>query len=367
MGCGDSGAMLVATTQGQIKLFNAEKRAFETIASYNGQTISLECVSENGELAIWTVIDTVAETNKVYCYYKGEISAVGSMDASQYAYAYCSSDGKSAYVDMGKMLAYIRKGEIETIKFPEEIYSFYPMGGSSLAAYENMYRDKGAFVACNNGEGVKSLYYVDYKKCDKYKLTADISTMYLVSEDRIIYKNTDGELCFAAFDRGERELKDEETITTSDVYSVHFSEKDSDYIYYLTDYDNSGTHPVATLYAYDIDDDSSKRIKTDICAFSIDVSSNGNSIFYFDDVARDDENHVTYGTLKQYDAKRDKSKKIDDDVCAFSLNSGLVSEEILKTSFFYEVYLGDNSYDLCYWNGHKAKILKRDVEKRLYW
>lgn len=366
----------------------------ETVA--NGDVSSLEITTDNYMDYIENYIEETYDESKYdtivdYAYqirleWEQEMASVGESDRAKFfaqkLNEYYKSSGDAPSFDMSvdpnneivvitgdDKTVFVKDGDVQKVTLPSDVYSdtVYTTNGLTLEREENASSADGYYVSvresdkADDGTSLISVYYISFKDGERTKLISKIKDV-MFCENKIVYMDKNEAMNCAVINTKKAELEDEQRIG-NDIWYMMAADGNSNYIYFLKEYSTEdGTYD---LYVYDVEDDDSEKIASDV-DFDINVSVDGKNVYYFTDMAHDDDNYVSYGTLKVYNVKSEESKTISNDVIVYSLTSNLISGEIDPKSFWIEKYQNSTSesynFNVCYYDGKTVSNIVKNLE-----
>lgn len=264
---------------------------------------------------------------------------------------------------------FVKDGEVQKVTLPSDVSSntVYTTNGLIIEKDEDARKADGYYVSVkenektDDGMSLISIYYISFKDGERTKLISKIKNA-AFAENKIIYIDKNDAMNCAVVNTKKAELEDEQRIG-NDISYATAADGNSDYIYFLKNY--SEVDDTYDLYVYDVEDDDSEKIASDV-DFDISVSVDGKNVYYFTDMAYDDANRVSYGTLKVYNVKSEESKTVSNDVIVYSLTSNLISGEIDPKSFWIEKYQNSTSesynFNICYYDGRTVSNIVKNLE-----
>ena len=281
-----------------------------------------------------------------------------------------SPDGKTFAILGNKMSFCSNGGDISKAVLPAEIldsYEIYTTNARPLYEDERANKAYGYYVQveetekADDGSTLYSLYLISFKDGDRSKLITKIKSASFV-EEYVIYVDKNNATNIAELDAKRGELDDAEKIG-NDIVRIDFVQDYSEYLYYLKA--NKSKENVYDLYVYDVEEKDVEKIASDVGS-SVYVSTDGKQIYYFVDVAVDNDNYVSYGTLKVYDTKEKLSKTVSGDVITWSVTSNLESGDIDAGSMWFAKYQSGSAesytFDVCYYDSEKISRVIKGLE-----
>lgn len=280
-----------------------------------------------------------------------------------------SPNGKLFVILGDEMTFYSNGKDTEKVTLPKKItngYDIYTTNGLPIYADKNAHRAHGYYVELKDddgkdGESLYSLYLVSFKDGEHSKLVSG-AKWFDVVEDSLIYKDKNDNAYIAEINAKKGDLENEQRIG-NELRGIKFALDCSDYLYYLKK--NSSNEDTYDLYLYDVSEEDSDKIASNVHS-NFYVSTDGEQVFYFEDVTDDKNGLVSYGKLKAYSVKEQDSRTVASDVVVGSLTSNLMSGDIDPRSAWFEKYVSgeEETYtcDICYYNGKKCYRAVKDLE-----
>lgn len=346
-------ASVAIARDGRIEVLRADSNEFIKLAEYDKEkAIDLMAVSPDGNTLIWTV-EADEFSHALYYSYLDTVTKL--KDAAEHInHIAISADNGLAVVVADRDLIYIRGAEYNTASFSYDISGCSTEGGRTIYNDGDTLKDLGCFVRLE-GDDICILYYVDFATAATHEiLTAE--AVFAVSNERIVYKTSEGSYLYAAFD--QEKLLPGEGRTITDAKGARFLDltESTDHIFYCV-HNKDYEWGTADLYCYDVALGESKQIATAALSY-FKASTDGTKLLYFEGVNLKD----AVGTLKMYDLVEGVGTELATGVVIHSVTSHFQNGTVDPDSFFYLTKDYAGKYDLNYFDGERSCILVSSFE-----
>lgn len=352
---------LLVTNGGEIGILTADSEEVEKIGTHDGD-IRVHAVSDNGQIAVWSEYED-SEWN-IVIHDDGEALTLGQVEDYYETYVTFSADQKLVVVVN-------RTAECMWIKEAGEDPVEVELG---FVPFSTPFTSELRLSDVDAGE-VSSLYIGssnDAYGFDMYNITLDgdcekvLSQVkdYWIMGGKVLYITEDGDLFWAELDGDEL---GEETRIDRDVDGF-LGVVGGEYTYY-TKYCEDGT---CTLCGYSAAEDEARKISSDAaCSGNYaygNLSTDGKTILFYEDVQYIDGSGYSYGNLMMWDWGDESATRIARNVIVDSATSYRQEDYINKDSFVFAKFNSvnyDSSNELyadwMYFDGEEADSFAEDV------
>ena len=351
----DNTTLLYATDSGDIyRLLNTEDSP--TKVGYFPNSTRVIGVSNDGQTGVWELVD--GNDRSIVLLDGDDKSTLGSY-SSKYSGGFVRFSSDQALAVVGSVY-----GESLWIKAAGKEPVQAKLGAQLSTA--TVYAD-GGLLKCVPGSQVSRLYvgteadsgdniYCVSLDGDREKVLSKTSN-YSVSNNRIVYLDTDQNLYIASLEKGAA-VKDE--TLASDVSSFTFIPQ-SNYVYYLRNVESGE----GTLYCYRVGQKEPVKVSSGVSTYS-SYSADGASVLFYKGIEDISGTYDSTGTLMLWNYGDNDPKKISSDVLTYSLDSGYNSSLLNTKRFLYSKYSSTDKdgkvlVNWMYWNGKDSVKVASDV------
>lgn len=344
-------------------------------------TGDLEGVSDDGSVVVWSDTDEVENICTVYLYSAGEREKALEFN-NDYSFVDVrfneTSDMAIISSNYSDTLAFwSSENGISSIRLTNELSSsmIFTQQGPFFSS-EPTTGDEWFYVSVENDNGSDNLYAI---RADgsREKVLSSVTNV-SIQDGNVFYIDADMALGCAKIDGYM--LLDKMDIA-HDVYDFHVS-PDGTQICYAK---NVTEDMVASIYYYRIGADAPTRITVNGYCFSryysylefylndisVYFTADGEYIYYFEDGEDTGTGYIYSGTLMRYDIKNDESTRIGTDVIT-DIDCEYRMEYLDADGFWYLKFMSydSDSYvmttDLMFWNETEAVIIARNITNDRY-
>lgn len=310
------------------------------IGSYKGD-VSLQNIAEDGSVIVW--LDHGSSKDTVKIYENGIPSTLGELrNSGDYSYAKtylanndsllvaCSDADSILFLkEIGQNSIQVELGD--TLE-NEMLYTELGLLGQEDSSIKGFYA-----TVSNGGKDGNILYWIPLDTGKRERIVTNVEK-YVINNGRIAYLTDGGELCTASI-KGPTLTKQAQV--DYDVFTMNLS-NNGNYVYYIKEVDDdaSSYDYSGTLYGYRVGNEAPFEIGSNVGKFV--TTTTDEVVFYWTHLTDIEDTYSESGTLTRFDAKDKTSAVIADDVMKYSLSSGL-THSISPELFLYEQYTSSNS------------------------
>lgn len=320
-----------------------------------GTTVTVNAVSNNGELAVWYEDDY--DTRKIYISDNEESQKLAELEYSDDKYVFTSfnnDDQEAIIVNVGDEKLYRKKANEEV----KEISTGGIMSGVVFSDNQILYSDRGTVsnlyveILRESEDGGYDLYLIDTEG-EREKLLSGIASVEQVSNGKVFYIDQDDALYVA--DLGKTEISNEKKIGM-DVVRASAS-YDGEYVYYAKNYDESTEQ--YDLYVCKTKGESLEPDKIASNVGSYFITSNGKEMAYISDTSLTPEKENDYGELYYKKLGKDSVKVSSDVMGVYKTNNYGMLE---GNDMYFFKYTSTDEYGMdmgsyMHFNGKETEVL----------
>lgn len=349
--------MSVVFEDGQGGIYTLPYNSSERVrVGKNEDEVELNAVSNDGVLAVWTLIEG---SNKTIVLCEGDeketLGTVYSKYSSGTGVSFTKDQKLAVVTNYNGDRIYIKQPgkETVTVKFNDELSSNAVYTADGIITKQSASKVKGIYVLVDAENG-SNLYYVTLNG-EKERVLSKVSRVNF-SNGNIVYLDTESNLYTAKVSGAN--ISDEKKLS-GDAWTMMRVTDNGSYLYYMKDCDDES----GTLCCYKFGEKEAKRVASDVSLYDgwldyIQIGSDGKTVYFLKDVERIKGTYTDCGDLYVWSYGKGESEKLASEVIENSLTSNLTTGEINKNGFVYFKFNSKTEdeilIDAFYYNGKES-------------